>query len=327
MALPSIGEATISQQPAAAAGGTEQATAGRAIIDAHHHVWDPTRNFYPWLCEDPPIRFRYGDYSAIRRPYLPEAFRRDAAPYRLLGSVYVEAEWDPRDPTGEMDYIARLRAETGLPSVAVAQAWLDRADCAAVLESHAARGFVRSVRHKPRANPAPGAGTPGGMTEPAWREGFARLAPLGLRFDLQTPWWHLGEATRLAQDFPGSTIILNHTGLPADRSPEGLAAWHQAMAGLATCPNVMVKISGIGVPGQRWTVALNGDIVRRTIDLFGVSRCMFASNFPVDSLCASFAEIFGGFEAIVAGFTPAEQDALFIENARRIYAIGEGDTP
>lgn len=295
------------------------------MVDAHHHVWDTVRNYHPWLCDEPPIRFRYGEYSAIRRPYLPEEYRRDAAPYRLLASVYVEAEWDPRDPVGEMDYIAGLRAETGLPSVAVAQAWLDRADCAGVLAHHAARGFVRSVRHKPRANASPADGAPGGMTDTRWREGFARLGPLGLRFDLQTPWWHLGEAARLAADFPDTTILLNHTGLPADRSPEGLAGWQAAIQGLAACPNVMVKISGIGVAGQPWTAEANRGIVLRTIEAFGVERCMFASNFPVDSLCARFAVIFGGFEAIVSGFTPAEQDALFVENARRIYAIGEGN--
>lgn len=294
------------------------------MVDAHHHVWDPGRNYHPWLRDEPPVRFRYGDYSAIRRPYLPEDYRRDAAPYRLLASVYVEAEWDPRDPVGEMDYIAALRAESGLPSVAVAQAWLDRADCGAVLESHAARGFVRSVRHKPRANASPAEGAPGGMTDTLWREGFARLAPLGLRFDLQTPWWHLGEAARLAADFPETTIILNHTGLPADRSSEGLARWHEAMQRFSACPNVMVKISGIGVPGQAWTADANRGVVLRTIEAFGVERCMFASNFPVDSLCASFPVIFGGFEAIVAGFPAAEQEALFVENARRIYSIGEG---
>jgi predicted TIM-barrel fold metal-dependent hydrolase len=86
----------------------------------------------------------------------------------------------------------------------------------------------------------------------------------------------------------------------------------------------MVKISGIGIPGQRWTAEANREVVLRTIDAFGSGRCMFASNFPVDSLCAGFSEIFGGFEAIVAGFPQAEQEALFVENARRIYATGEG---
>jgi len=298
---------------------------GRAIVDAHHHLWDPLRNRHPWLCDEPPVPFRYGDYAAIRRPYLTAEYRADAAPWTIAASVYVETEWDPRDPSGEMDYVARLRRDSGLPSVAVAQAWLDRDDCAAVLESHAARPFVRSVRHKPRANAGPRDGAAGGMTDAAWRSGFARLARLGLRFDLQTPWWHLGEARRLAEDFPHASILLNHAGLPADRSPEGLAGWRADMAELAGAPNVAVKISGLGQPGRAWTAEANREIVLTTIDVFGVERCMFASNFPVDSLCGTFAAIYGGFEAIVAGFSDAERDALFAGNARRLYAIGDAE--
>jgi predicted TIM-barrel fold metal-dependent hydrolase len=293
----------------------------RHIIDAHHHVWDTRLGTYPWLCDPEPIPFRYGDYAAIRRPYLPEDFRADAHPFVVDASVYVEAEWKPDNPIGEMDYISSLRQTEGLPSVAVAQAWLDRMDCPAVLESHADRDFVRSVRHKPRANKAPG-GPPGAMTERAWRAGFARLAPLGLHFDLQTPWWHLGEARQLADAFQSTRIILNHTGLPSDRSVEGIAGWRAAMTDLAGAPNVAVKISGIGQLGKPWTTEANRNIVLTTIDLFGLDRCMFASNFPVDSLCASYREIFEGFEVIVADISPDEQAALFSENARRIYAIG-----
>jgi len=178
------------------------------------------------------------------------------------------------------------------------------------------------VRHKPRANATPNDATPGGMTDSKWRAGFSMLARLGLRFDLQTPWWHLAEAAQLAADYPDTAIILNHTGLPADRSAEGLAGWKRAMAVLATCPNVNVKISGLGQRGQPWTAAANGDIVRTVIDLFGAGRCMFASNFPVDSLCATFPTIFGGFREIVRDFSAAEQQALFRDNAIRIYAMG-----
>jgi predicted TIM-barrel fold metal-dependent hydrolase len=291
------------------------------IVDAHQHFWDPERNYYPWLCDEPPIPFRYGDYRQIRRTYLPPDYRADAAPIQVAGSVYVEAEWNPADPIGEMRYIEGVRREYGLPSVAVAQAWLDADDAPAVLEQQAAFDFVRSVRHKPRANRTPADNAPGGMTDPKWRAGYARLAPLGLRFDLQTPWWHLGEAARLANDFPDTRIILNHTGLPADRSAEGIAGWTRAMTLLAGCANVAVKISGIGQPGQRWTVEANRGIVLTTIDLFGADRCMFASNFPVDSVCADFGTIFNGFAEIVRDFSPVDRSALFHDNAIRIYAI------
>jgi predicted TIM-barrel fold metal-dependent hydrolase len=300
----------------ATAAGTDM-----TIVDAHQHFWNPQAHYYPWLNDEPPVPFRYGDYRPIRRPYLPPDYRADAAPHQVDKSVYVEAEWNPADPVGEMRYIDGLRREHGLPSVAVAQAWLDAADAPAVLEQQAAFSFVRSVRHKPRANRSPGDASPGGMLDARWRAGYAQLARHGLRFDLQTPWWHLAEAARLAADFPQTQIILNHTGLPADRSADGIAGWKRAMVTLAACPNVAVKISGLGQPGQAWTAASNRDIVRTTIDLFGSERCMFASNFPVDSLCASFATIFSGFREIVCDLSADEQRAMFRDNAIRLYAM------
>ena len=291
------------------------------IIDAHQHFWDPAANYHPWLRDEPPIPFRYGDYGAIRKRYLPPDYLADAAPWRIAGTVYVETEWDPRDPLGETRYVETLRRDYGLPTVSVAQAWLDSDDCPALLEQQAAFTFVRSVRHKPRANASPTGTSPGGMTDRQWRDGFARLRPNGLRFDLQTPWWHLHEAAKLARDFPDTQIILNHTGLPSDRSIEGIAGWRRAMSLVAGCPNVAVKISGIGQRGVPWTAAANRDVVLTTIELFGADRCMFASNFPVDSLCASFDTIISGFRDIVGDLAVHEQRALFHDNARRIYAM------
>jgi predicted TIM-barrel fold metal-dependent hydrolase len=134
-------------------------------------------------------------------------------------------------------------------------------------------------------------------------------------------WWHLAEAAQLARDFPRTQIILNHTGLPADRSARGLAGWRTAMQTLAAEPNVAVKISGLGQLGRPWRVTANGPIVRDTIAIFGVDRCMFASNFPVDSLCADFATIFTGFKTIVADMPRAEQLDLFHDNALWFYRL------
>jgi len=296
-------------------------TSDIAMVDAHVHFWDPTKHYYPWLCDKPLIPFRYGDYSAICRPYYPADYLVDARGHNVVKAVYLEAEWDPRDPIGEMDFIARLRRDTGFPSVAIAQAWLDRDDVAAVLEHHASRGFVRGVRQKPRGSSSTRERRPSSMSDPLWRAGFARLRPLGLQFDLQTPWWHLDEAGALARDFPDTQIVLLHTGLPADRSSEGLAGWKAAMSGLARCSNVAVKISGIGLPGVAWTAANNREVVLTTIDFFGVDRCMFGSNFPVDSVCGDLDTIFSGYKTITAGFAENERKKLFHDNAIRIYRI------
>ena len=280
------------------------------IVDAHQHFWDPRVNYHPWLCDQPPLPFRYGDYSALRRPYLPADYFSDAGPHQVAKTVYVETEWDPRDPIGEMHYVEKLRRETGFPTVAVAQAWLDRDDLAATLDGLARFAFVRGIRHKPRA---------GQMDDRRWRAGFGQLARQGLRFDLQVPWAQLDEAARLARDFPDARIILNHTGLPADRSRAGIAAWRQALRALAACSNTTIKVSGLGVPGKAWTAQANREVVLAAIDVFGIERAMFASNSPVDGLCATFDAIVTGMRAILRDFPAAEQRAFFHDNTIRIY--------
>lgn len=233
-------------------------------------------------------------------------------PHEVVKTVYVEAEWDSRDPIGEMRYVARLRTQTGFPTVAVAQAWLDREDTPSTLDALSEFAFVRGVRHKPR---------PGQMADARWRAGFAELARRGLRFDLQAPWRQLHEAALLASEFPDARVILDHTGLPADRSAEGLAGWKKALRELAACPNAAVKISGLGVPGRAWTAELNREVVLAAIEIFGIERAMFGSNFPVDGLCASFGAIVEGMRSIVREFPAREQRALFHDNAIRIYAM------
>lgn len=294
---------------------------GFPLVDAHQHFWDPLTNYHPWLRDEPPIPFRYGDYSSLRRPYLPADYLAEAAPWKIEQTVYIETEWNPQDPAGEMTYVDQLRRASGLPTVAIGQAWLDADNCAAVLERHATWPFVRGVRHKPRANATPHDNAPGGMEDAAWRRGYARLKPLNLHFELQTPWWHLAEAAALARDFADTQIVINHTGVPADRSPAGLAGWKKAMRLAADCPNIAVKISGIGQAGMPWTVAANRDIVLTAIELFGTERAMFASNFPVDRLIASFATIFDGFDAITHDFADTERHALFHDNAQRLYRM------
>lgn len=292
------------------------------IIDAHHHFWDLSLNKHPWLCGDERIPFRYGDYSSICQDFLVEAYQQVSAQHNVIKTVHMEAEWVSDDPVGETAWLHRLHDATGYPHAVIGQAWFARDDIADVLAGHASYPLVRSVRQKPKAAASPEsfvANAPGSMGDPAFREGYGWLARFGLHYDLQCPWWHLGEAADLARDYPGTTIILNHTGLPSDRSAAGLAGWHEAMAQFAACENVAVKISGIGVPGEPWSVALNGGVVRQTIDLFGAERCMFASNFPVDGLCGTFDEIYSGFKEITAPLGEEVQAMLFHDTAVKYY--------
>ena len=292
------------------------------FLDAHHHFWDISSNYHPWLCDEPQIPFRYGNYAAIRTNYLPNDYEDDAAAVEIIGSVHVEAEWNPEDPVGETRWLTDITQTCKHPVVFVVQACLDQDNIEEVLADHSAFPQVRGIRQKPTAteqNALRSRGLPGSMDDPNWRDGYAKLERLGYSFDLQIPYWHLDQAAELAADFPETTLVINHTGLPSDRSDLGFSAWSNAIEQVAQKPNVMIKISGLGQTNQPWTVESNRNIVLRALDIFGPDRCMFASNFPVDRLCGDLDAILLGFRAIVNTLTETTVDALFHGNAARIY--------
>lgn len=292
------------------------------FLDAHHHFWDISSNYHPWLCDEPQIPFRYGNYAAIRTNYLPNDYEDDAVAVEIIGSVHVEAEWNPEDPVGETRWLTDITQTCEHPVVFVVKACLDQDNIEEVLADHSAFPQVRGIRQKPTAteqNALRSRGLPGSMDDPNWRDGYAKLERLGYSFDLQIPYWHLDQAAELAADFPETTLVINHTGLPSDRSDLGFSAWSNAIEQAAQKPNVMIKISGLGQTNQPWTVESNRNIVLRALDIFGPDRCMFASNFPVDRLCGDLDAILLGFREIVNTLTETTVDALFHGNAARIY--------
>jgi predicted TIM-barrel fold metal-dependent hydrolase len=211
-----------------------------------------------------------------------------------------------------------------LPTASVA--WCDLAgpDASELLAAHAAFPLVRGIRQKPAAADRPHKtrrGAAGSMDDPAWRRGYALLARNNLSFDLQTPWWHLDAAADLASDFPATQIIINHTALPSDRSAEGLDGWQRALEIAATQPNIAIKISGLGQQNAPWTIEANEPIVRAAVAIFGVDRTMFASNYPVDRLAASFDTIYSGFLTAMADYSESDRRKLFHDNAVRMYRL------
>lgn len=299
---------------------------GRALIDAHHHLWDLSRLDYPWLQGEGEPGFFLGDYRTLRRNYLPEDFQRDTAGVRLLASVHCEAEHARSNPIAETQWLTEQQVHTGLPSVLVAWAPLLSPDAERVLEAHLRSPLLRGIRYKPLTARALDEveqvrGQPGSLQDPAWHSALALLQRLGLSWDLRVPWWYLEEAAALLEAHPELTVVLNHTGLPWDRSPTGLALWRRGMRALARLPRVAVKVSEFGLPEPGWDVAQNRRLVRDTLELFGHERCLFASNFPVASLRIGYAELVARLEEFLAEDTPAQREAFFWRTAQRVYRI------
>ena len=293
------------------------------IVDAHHHLWLLGGKLrYPWL--EHPETISLGDYSAIRRNYTPQEFRRDSRGHNVIATVYVEAETDHKQPLEESAWVTEANRTHGFPNAIVAHAWIDLPESDEVLAGQKKFPLVKGIRTKPVTSKGPGdsvRGQPRSMQDDKWLKGLALLEKHDLSWDMRVPYWHLPEAAEVARMFPNLRIALNHTGNIWDRTPDALKLWRAGMEALAACPNVHVKISGLCQPGLAWTLDANRPVIRDTISMFGADRCMFASNFPVDGIRASWDYIYRCFEDAVADYSAADRDGLFAGNALAFYRI------
>jgi predicted TIM-barrel fold metal-dependent hydrolase len=173
------------------------------------------------------------------------------------------------------------------------------------------------------------------------REGFARLHPLGLSFDAWMYFTQLPELVDLARAFPETPIVLNHVGGPigigpyAGKRDEVFREWRRHIEALAQCPNVHVKLGGLGMrlfgfdvhrrelpPSSEELAALWQPYIETCIAAFGASRAMFESNFPVDKGSGSYPVFWNAFKRIAAGCSADEKAALFAGAATRFYRLG-----
>jgi predicted TIM-barrel fold metal-dependent hydrolase len=296
------------------------------IVDAHHHLCHLSAVSYPWL-EGPPVPRYHGDDLPLRRDYLIDDYRADTAELhtlgaRLAGSVHVEN--GAADPLRESRWVDTIIAENGLPSVQVVKVDLSSPTAPEQLAEHAALPSVRGVRDILNWHPDPvltHRDRSDLLTDPTWRSGFAALRGFGFSFDLQVFPDQLQQAAALAADHGDIPVVLDHAGMPIERDPQALDSWKRELAAVAAEPNTTVKISALGTNDHRWTVDSIRRIVLDTIEVFGPSRCMLASNFPVDGLYSSFGALYAAFDTITAGLDGHERDALFAGTARRFYRI------
>jgi predicted TIM-barrel fold metal-dependent hydrolase len=294
------------------------------LIDAHHHLWDLSMRKHPNRVGGARHDFFMGDDSAINRDYLPADYRRDAAKHNVLATVHCEAEWERDDQLGETRWVASMHERYGLPTAIVAHAWFDQANSEEIIAAQAACPLVRGIRSKPLTAASPDGitpGMPGSMQHEGWLRGFALLEKYGLSWDLRVPFWHLEEAAAVAHAFPGTKIILNHTGFPWDRSEEGLAAWRRGMAVLAREPNVWVKVSEFGLRDRTWDYEDNRRVALDAIAIFGIERSVFATNFPVASLRIGYDALVTAMSRMLADRSPEDRDRFFWKNAAAFYRL------
>ncbi len=302
------------------------------------------------LMPSPLVEF-VGDARYVLNAHMPEDFHRDAGKYDLDGYVHVEAGWEAKGllgPVGETEWVDDLDDP---PLSLVAHANLsDTANLDALLDAHAAASdrFV-GVRDMVAAHPSKRihnwSGSEATLTSPEFESGYRRVGERDLSFDAWVYSNQLRDLSRLVAKAPETRVVLDHMGTPValagpfgglGQTPQQRDSirrdWYDDLARLAENPQVHLKLSGLymcsigfghhenGGPSSAQQVVDDiGSHIRHGIETFGVDRCMFASNFPMDKVSISYEMLYDAFFEIVSDYSIDDQQKLFADNAARFY--------
>ena len=298
-----------------------------SIVDAHHHLWDLNneRTKYSWLMVTEGEAF-FGDYGAIRKSYLLEDYIKDAQNQNIIKSVHVQAEHDDDKPVNETAWLQSL-ADTHsskLPNAIVAFADFSKNNVVEILDAHQEYKNTRGIRQILSYNkeePKYSHATEDFMKNPAWVENFKNIRNRNLSFDIQIYKHQMQDAINLANKYDDVLFILNHTGEPCYQTEDYIHSWEENMKKLANCENIVAKISGLGMFDPQWTIDSTRVFVEKTIQIFGIERCMFASNFPVDKIFNTFDNYWESFKEITKDYSENDKKLLFSSNAEKYYRI------
>ena len=280
------------------------------VVDAHVHLWDPARtDWYPYLSGGRDLGM--GDTSGMARRFDVATHRAESAGWNVEKLVNVAAATGGHsvDETLELDRRADVEGHPdaivgGLPptdSVAEAVALLDR-------QMQASR--FRGVRPM-------GASTSSALPP---TEVLCALAERDLLFELMAHPGDLRGAAEGLADHDDLVVVVEHTGWPRSGAPEERALWEEGIDALAALgERVVCKLSGLAMPLGAVSVEAFEPWIDHALDAFGPDRCLFASNFPVDGLHATFDQLYSVYAALVADVDQPTRDALFATNAERVY--------
>jgi len=279
------------------------------IVDAHVHLWDPTRFRMSWLDGN----------DLLNRPYTLEEYRQHGGSTAVAAMVYLEVEVEPAYALLEARWAAERAIEDPRIQAIVAWAPLEfgdqvRAFLEALLQVDPR---IKGVRRVTQAEPDAGF-----CARPAFIRGAQILAEYGLSCDLCVYHPQLPAVIDLVRQCPDTWFILDHLGKPDIRG-RLLDPWRSHLRELAALPNVFCKISGLVTEAdhQHWTPADLRPYVEHAIEVFGEDRLVFGGDWPVVLQAASYERWVETLDQLTAGLSLAARRKLWSENARRFYRI------
>jgi predicted TIM-barrel fold metal-dependent hydrolase len=276
------------------------------IVDPHVHHWAPGTN--PWY----PALSRAG-MDAIAHDYLESEYRADSAGYDVAAVVHVSATTKPRAHLDEQRWIDAMAERSGWPAAAIGTVDVGgpweavEGDLAAQARSPLFRGIRVLSGLDPSSDLA--------------ARLVHRLERSGLIFELVVHPAEMGAYRALLDQVPDLVAVVEHAGWPDSADAAHFQDWRHGMGVLAARPLTYCKVSGLAMTLH--TVALDAQRpwIEGCLEAFGPRRCMFASNFPVDSLFGSFTELYTTYRAAAGQLPDEEQRALFAGTARHVYRI------
>jgi len=292
-----------------------------AIIDAHHHIW--RRADLPWL-EGPMQPRIFGPYEPIRRDYPISEYLADTAGCGIGRSVYVQANWAKEAFADEVAYVQRAADQTGHPQAIVGYADFLVPDVRPQLDRLSKYPGMRGLRMQLHWHENPQyrfAAKPDLARDPILQKNVARLADYGWSFDLQVFAGQMAGAAELAESCPNVTFVLQHAGMLEDLSPTGWVQWSNGMRELAGRPNVVTKLSALGTFIHRNDPEHIAAVVKETVGIFGPTRCLFGSNFPIEKLWTRYSDLVAAYRRALEPFGEAAARAVLHDTAARIYRL------
>ena len=285
-----------------------------AFVDTHFHLHDlkhPTLR-YGWLQPDAVHGFLPDTDPLKSQRYRIKDYLAEVRFANVIKAVHVQAAVDTPDPVDETAWLQAFADETGYPQGIVAECHLARPDAARVLDRHLKYSNVRGIRNFGEGNY---------LVDPAWRRGFAELAPRNLVSCIDTRIERADDILDLARAFPTTLICIDHCAIPMQRNGAYFRKWRQAMTVMASSANVTMKISGLGMCDPLWTVESIRPYVLGSIEAFGVDRVVFGTNWPVDRMYSSYPDVINAYAEIISGFSRDEQVKMFSGNAEKLFRI------
>jgi L-fuconolactonase len=290
-----------------------------AVIDSHFHIWRKADQ--PWL-NGPMVPRIFGPYEPIRRDYPIEEFLADRDGLDVVKGVYVQTNWAKEDFEKEVAWLSETAAATGWPHAIVGYTDMTVDDVRPQLDRLAKYPLLRGVRMQlhwhdvPAYRFAPG---PDQVLDPTVRRNIARLKDYDLSFDLQLFPAQMRDGAELVAENPATSFILTQCGMLTDDAPETVAAWKSGLAHFANLPNFHAKLSGLGTFVHRNDPALISLIVDNAIDILGSNRLTFGSNFPIEKLWTTYADVLNAHLSAVEKHGEKAIRDVFHDTAMRVY--------